>query len=50
MSIVNESELAERRALLAELGLDLDPYADLKKRLARLDDEVAKLETRVATL
>lgn len=47
MYVVNEKELAERRALIEELGLDLDPYADLKKRLARLDMEVAKLESAV---
>lgn len=47
MRVVNESELAERKALLKSLGLDLDPYASIRETLARLDNEVAKLETRV---
>lgn len=50
MRIVNESELAERRTLLQRLGLDLDPYASIKERLARLDDEVAKLESKLNEL
>lgn len=47
MRIVNESELSERRALRKELGLDIDPCASVKEKLARLDDEVAKLESAV---
>ena len=50
MRVVNESELSERRGLLEELGMNVDPYASVKEKLARLDDEVAKLESRVETL
>lgn len=50
MKTVGELELAQRRELRQEMGLDYDPLQDIKTRLARLDSEVAKLEGHVNEL